>query len=109
MKRGKSYQTDEQLKRRCTYFKKYFFSKSDKNYIKFDGYYVELRKVDGGAGIRWFHRDKYKVEVVFDRESGPAQNVAGFVLFSDIDDAILHACLCETSALSRIAQQKRGA
>lgn len=106
IKKGSDYQTDAQLKDRIRQLKEYFKT-SEQNYIEFGGYYIELRKMDKSNGIRWFHRNKYKVEVVFEREGAPHQNIAGFVLFSNINDALLHACLRETSELARLKRLEK--
>lgn len=99
---------DAGLKRRIADLKEFFTKEGTKNYIQFDDYYIELRQESDSDGIRWFHRNKYKVEVVFDAlEGGPARNEAGFILFSSMDDALLHAVLTEESIINQRARDKR--
>lgn len=98
--------TDKEVKKAFNELKEYFrFTKN--TYIKFDGFYIELRYQENSSGIRWFHRKKYKVEVVFNRESGPDQNVSGWVLFSKFDDAVLHAVLSAESEIRRLDLLKK--
>lgn len=107
IKEGKPYTTDKEYKKRVEKLKKYF-ANSDQKYIEFDEYYIELKKRDNSEGIRWFHRNKYQVEVVFNSlDNGPSQNKAGFVLFSNLNDALLHAVLTESSELNKRIQLKK--
>ena len=100
----KSYQTDEQTKKRFDALKNRFMDvktgKKRSDYEEFKRYYLYIYKEDNTNGLRWFHQGKYKVEVVVNGESeGPHKNVAGFVLFSNYNDAILHMTLEEHHAL----------
>lgn len=99
----KSYQTDEQTKKRFDTLKKRFQSVKDSkkraDYVEFERYYLYIHKENKTNGLRWFHQDKYKIEVVVNGDTGPHQNIAGFVLFSKYDDAILHMTLTEHHAL----------
>lgn len=104
MKKGKAFTDDKQLKKRFEEMKDYFLKGN--TYAQFDNYYIELRQIPNDDGYRWFHRGKYKIEVVFDREHGPSRNEAGFVLFSNFEDAILHACLIEDKFLTNFKRDE---
>lgn len=99
-----SYQTDGQTKKRFDLLKKFFSEVKNgerSKYVDFERYYLYLNKEDNMDGLRWFHKDKYKVEVVVNAENEPHphKNIAGFVLFSKYDDAILHMTLKEQEAV----------
>jgi len=99
MKKGNPFQTDAEVKTRVSHLKKYF-SASDNTYIQFDNYYINLVKRNGGEGVRWFHQNKYQIKVVVDSpEGGPSRDISEFVLFSNLDDALLHAVLTEEAYL----------
>lgn len=104
-----SYQTDAQLKKRVEMLSKYF--KKDNKYIDFEGFYcLSINERDNSKGIRWFHRNKYIVEVVVNArhfENGPHINIAHFVLFSNYNDAILHMALKEREAAQIIEDAEK--
>jgi len=91
--------TDYQLNIRFEEIKKEFkklMKKTNRNYIEFNGYYMELKYNDKSRGIRWFHRSKYVPNFVVSHEDfSPAINIAGFNLFTKFDDAILKLVLLE--------------
>ena len=101
------YATDEDYKKRYDHLCKHF--KDNLGYIQFPKYDLVIRKE--GAGCRWFHENKYKVEVVVNADNyadnKTHQNIAGFVLFSSFEDAILHMVLVENTALRIIEEEGR--
>jgi hypothetical protein len=92
---------DEKKQERFDQLKKYFTNKKNKlNYIQEKGYYIELKHYEKSAGTRFYFHNKWMVEVVVDREDGPSQNICDFVLFSNMDDALMYAVLKEESYLN---------
>ncbi len=79
---------------------KRFFTTHKTTYIKEKGYYIELRHFDASPGTRFYFHDKWKVELVVDHEDSPSRNICDFVLFSNIDDAIMYAVLKEETHLN---------
>lgn len=99
------YRTDKQKLKRFNEIKEYFTNK-DNRYIQFDGYCLSLQYHSKSSGLRWFHCDKYLVEVVVDRPDGPSQNIAPWVLLSSFDDAILVLTLTEEKAVEMLRKDK---
>ena len=104
-----SFQSDSDYKRRFKELKNVF--KDGTAYVEFKDYYLHIKKEDNSGGIRWFHRNKFLVEVVIDAscyaDNRPHQNIAPFVLFSLYEDAILHMVLTENKAVHIIEEEKR--
>lgn len=93
------YQTDEQMLKRFNLLCDYFKQDLKQNYVEFNGYYLSLRFQEKSAGLRWFHCNKYRIEVVVDRINGPSQNIAPWTLFSNYKDAILSMTMAEEKAV----------
>ncbi len=101
-----NYRSDEQKKTRFDELYKYFNNPYNK-YIQFDGYYLSTNYHEKSGGIRWFHGNKWQVEVVVDMVEGPSQNIAPFSLFSNLEDAIINMVLIEEKAIVEVNKQRK--
>jgi hypothetical protein len=101
--------TDEQKKSRFQLFMNHFKPMLNGNqYIECKDYYLSLHYNHKSDGLRWFHSDKYKVEVVVNQlEGGPSLNIAPFVLLSSINDALLLMMLTEEKAVENLEKQRK--
>lgn len=105
-----------ELEKKCEQLKAEF-NKAEKNYVERKGYYIELRFTKKSDGIRWHFHDKYKVELVVDadvydfvyqrKDNGAHINICDFVLFSNMDDAILYAVLKEEEFLRKKQRREK--
>ena len=102
------YRTDEQKKKRFNDLCIYFKDNKNQKYIALDGYYLSLKYNSKSSGLRWFHCDKYIVEVVIDNIlGGPSKNISPWILLSNFEDAILLMVLTEEKALLELEAQSK--